>query len=58
MGIGGRSTSTPAARTRERLVAVAVAVGWEGSKRSVVVAAGVMAVQRKRWIRTGAIWAV
>ena len=33
-----------------RLVAVAVAVGREGSKRSVVAAAGVMVVQRRRWI--------
>ena len=33
----------------QRLVAVAAAVGREGSKRSVV-AAGVMVVQRKRWI--------
>ena len=31
------------------LVAVAAAVGREGSKRSVV-AAGVMVVQRRRWI--------
>ena len=31
-------------------MAVAVAVGREGSKRSVVAAAGVMVVQRKRWI--------
>ena len=34
----------------QRLVAVAAAVGWEGSKRLVVVAAGVMVVQRRRWI--------
>ena len=33
-----------------RLVAVAVAVGREGSKRSVVAAAGAMVVQRRRWI--------
>ena len=39
-----------------RLVAVAVAVGREGSKRSVVAAAGVMVVQRRRWIKTGATW--
>ena len=32
-------------------MAVAAAVGREGSKRSVVAAAGVMVVQRKRWIR-------
>ena len=31
-------------------MAVAVAVGREGSKRSVVAAAGVMVVQRRRWI--------
>ena len=31
-------------------VAVAVAVGREGSKRSVVAAAGAMVVQRRRWI--------
>ena len=31
-------------------MAVAVAVGREGSKRSVVVAAGVMVGQRRRWI--------
>ena len=37
-------------RPGQRLVAVAVAVGREGSKRSVVAAAGVMVVQRKRWI--------
>ena len=29
---------------------VPVAVGWEGSKRSVVAAAGAMVVQRRRWI--------
>ena len=34
-----------------RLV-VPVAVGREGSKRSVVAAAGVMVVQRRRWART------
>ena len=31
-------------------MAVAVVVGREGRKRSVVVAAGVMVVQRRRWI--------
>ena len=31
-------------------MAVAMAVGREGSKRSVVAAAGVMVVQRRRWI--------
>ena len=31
---------------------VAVAVGREGSKRSVVAEAGVMMVQRRRWIKT------
>ena len=31
-------------------MAVAAAVGRKGSKRSVVVAAGVMVVQRRRWI--------
>ena len=41
-----------------RLVAVAAAGGREGSKRSVVAAAGVMVVQRRRWIGTGATWAV
>ena len=45
MDIGERSTSTPAAGTQ-----VAVAVGQEGSKRSVVAAVGVMVVQRRRWI--------
>ena len=34
----------------QRLVAVAVAVGRKGSKRSVVAAAGVMVMQRRRWI--------
>ena len=34
----------------QRLVAAAVAVSREGSKRSVVAAAGVMVVQRRRWI--------
>ena len=31
-------------------MAVAMAVGREGSKRSVVAAAGVIVVQRRRWI--------
>ena len=31
-------------------VAVAVGAGREGSKRSVVAVAGVMVVQRRRWI--------
>jgi hypothetical protein len=57
MGIGGRSTSTPAAREpgqRLVVVAVAVAVGREGSRRSVVAAVAEMtAVQRKRWAGTG-----
>ena len=39
-------------RPGRRLVAVAVAVGWEGSKRSGVAAVGVMVVQRRRWIKT------
>ena len=38
---------------RQQLV-VPVMVGREGSKRLVVAAAKMMAVQRKRWIRTGA----
>ena len=38
----------------QRLVAVAAAVGRKGSKRLVVAAAGVMVVQRGRWIKTGA----
>ena len=46
----------------QRLVAVAVAAGREGSKRDsmrlMVAAAKIMAVQRKRWIRTGAVGAV
>ena len=37
-------------RLGQRLVAVAAAVSREGSKRSVVAAAGVMVVQRRRWI--------
>ena len=37
-------------------MAVAVAVGREGSKRSVVAAAELMVVQRRRWIKTGATW--
>ena len=35
---------------------VPVAVAREGSKRSVVAAARVMVVQRRRWIRKGATW--
>ena len=34
----------------QRLVAVAAAVGREGSKRSVVVAAGAMVLRRRRWL--------
>ena len=59
-GSGGQTTTgwtleegKPRHRRRgpeQRLVAVAAAVGREGSKRSVV-AAGVMVVQRRRWIR-------
>ena len=45
-------------RPGRRLVAVAVAVGREGRKRSVVAAAGVMVVQRRRWIKMGATWEV
>ena len=37
-------------RPGRRLVAVAAALDREGSKRLVVVAAGVMVVQRRRWI--------
>ena len=43
-------------RLGQRLVAVAAAVGRKGSKRSVVAAAGVMVVQRRRWIKMGATW--
>ena len=57
----GRTTTTgwtleegqPRHRQRgpgQRLVAVAAALDREGSKRLVVVAAGVMVVQRRRWI--------
>ena len=31
---------------------------WKRSKRSGVAAAGMMVVQRKRWIGTGATWGV
>ena len=47
---------------RKRWIGTELAVGREGSKMSsrrlVVAAAKIMAVQRKRWIRTGAAWAV
>ena len=45
-------------RLGQRLVAVAAAVGRKGSKRLVVAAAGVMVVQRRRWIKMGATWEV
>ena len=60
-GSGGQTTTgwmleegQPRHRQRRpgrRLVAVAVTVGREGSRRSVVAAAGVMVGLRKRWIR-------
>ena len=41
---------------------IKLTVGREGSRmgsmRLVVAAAKIMAVQRKRWIRTGAAWAI
>ena len=43
--------STPAGQVVVARLVVPVAVGREGSKRSVVAAAGVMVGLRRRWIR-------
>ena len=57
MGQWGRVLAPVGQVVVARLV-VPVAVGREGSKRSVVAAARVMVVQRRRWIRKGATWEV
>ena len=52
MDIGGQSIPTPAAGTGAAVGGSGGGggVGREGSKRSVVAVAGVMVVQRRRWI--------